>query len=219
MHTRLFFGMLLRSPKLIMKKLSPHQVDEIIMSKISNQHWSKVTKRGSSLGISTLYAIYNIFGKPSFYLILIPVLLFFYLTGKEQRLAVIAFQKKVTQQRNLKGVPTPKLNPFLQYFEFGRSALDKITVWLGKITLEYITFNNKPQMLEIVAKQRGGVILTCHLGNMEVCRALSEGILNLKVNALVHTKNTIKFNQLLQLISPTSGINLIEVSELGPELL
>jgi predicted LPLAT superfamily acyltransferase len=99
-----------------MKKLSPHQVDEIIMSKISNQHWSKVTKRGSSLGISTLYAIYNIFGKPSFYLILIPVLLFFYLTGKEQRLAVIAFQKKVTQQRNLKGVPTPKLNPFLQYF-------------------------------------------------------------------------------------------------------
>jgi predicted LPLAT superfamily acyltransferase len=74
-------------------------------------------------------------------------------------------------------------------------------------------------MLEIVAKQRGGVILTSHLGNMEVCRALSEGILNLKVNALVHTKNTIKFNQLLQLISPTSGINLIEVSELGPELL
>lgn len=187
------------------------------MANTAKQHWSKVSERGSSLGISLLYLIYNIFGKPTFYLILIPVLLYFYLTGKEQRLAVIKFQQQVSQQRKVRALNNPKLYPFFQYLEFGRSALDKITAWMGKISLEDISFNNKSQMLEIVAEQKGGIILTSHLGNMEVCRALSEEIPQLKVNALVHTKNAVKFNQFLQSISPTSGINLIEVSELGPE--
>jgi predicted LPLAT superfamily acyltransferase len=184
---------------------------------MGTQHWSKVTERGSSLGISFLYFIYNVFGKPSFYLILIPVLVYFYFSGKEQRLSVLKFQHKVSQQRKIRGLNTPKLYPFFQYLEFGRSALDKITAWMGKISLKDITFNNKVQMLEIVAEQKGGIILTSHLGNMEVCRALSDGIPQLKVNALVHTQNAVKFNQLLQSISPTSGINLIEVSELGPD--
>ena len=187
------------------------------MANTAKQHWSKVSERGSSLGISLLYLIYNIFGKPTFYLILIPVLLYFYLTGKEQRLAVIKFQQQVSQQRKVRALNNPKLYPFFQYLEFGRSALDKITAWMGKISLEDISFNKKSQMLEIVAEQKGGIILTSHLGNMEVCRALSKEIPQLKVNALVHTQNAVKFNQFLQSISPTSGINLIEVSELGPE--
>lgn len=187
------------------------------MTNKSKLHWSNVSERGSSLGISFLYFIYSIFGKPVFYLILIPILLYFYLTGKEQRLAVIKFQQRVTQQRKILGHSHPKLTPFFQYLEFGRSALDKITAWMGKISLEDISFNNKAQMLEIVKEQKGGIILTSHLGNMEVCRALSEEIPQLKVNALVHTQNAVKFNQLLQSISPTSGINLIEVSELGPD--
>lgn len=187
------------------------------MSQQFNQHWSKIAERGSSLGISILYAIYTIFGKPIFYIVLVPVLVYFYLTGKEQRCAAVKFQHKISQQRHLKGLSNPKLYPFLQYLEFGRSSLDKITAWMGKISIEDITFNNKRQMLEIVSEQKGGIILTSHLGNMEVCRALSEEIPQLKVNALVHTQNAVKFNQLLQSISPTAGINLIEVSELGPD--
>lgn len=187
------------------------------MANKSKLHWSKVSERGTSLGISFLYIIYSIFGKPVFYLILIPVLFYFYLTGKEQRQAVIKFQSNVTQQRKALSKNSPKLYPFFQYLEFGRSALDKITAWMGKISLDDISFNDKTQMLNIVKEQKGGVILTSHLGNMEVCRALSEEIPQLRVNALVHTQNAVKFNQLLQSISPTSGINLIEVSELGPE--
>jgi predicted LPLAT superfamily acyltransferase len=187
------------------------------MAKSKNEHWSVVTERGSSIGIEILFVIYNLFGKPAFYLILMPILLYFYLTGREQRLAVMKFQQKVSTQRKISSGNDDKLIPFLQYFEFGRSALDKITAWMGKISIEDIVFNNKAQMLEIVAEQKGGVILTSHLGNMEVCRALSEEVPQLKVNALVHTQNAVKFNQLLQSISPTSGINLIEVSELGPE--
>ena len=92
--------------------------------------------------------------------------MYFYLTGKEQRLAVIKFQQQVSQQRKVRALNNPKLYPFFQYLEFGRSALDKITAWMGKISLEDISFNKKSQMLEIVAEQKGGIILTSHLGNM-----------------------------------------------------
>jgi len=187
------------------------------MTKPDNLHWSKINERGSSIGMSLLLIIYTIFGKPLFYIILLPVLLYFYLTGKQQRAAVKKFQYRVQQVNSSASNITPKLYPFMQYFEFGRSALDKVTAWMGKISIEDITFNDKPQMLKIVAEQKGGIILTSHLGNMEVCRALSEEVPQLKVNALVHTQNAVKFNQLLQSISPTSGINLIEVNELGPD--
>jgi len=187
------------------------------MTKPDNLHWSKINERGSSIGMSLLLFIYTIFGKPIFYIILLPVLLYFYLTGTQQRAAVKKFQSRVQQVNSSSSDITPKLYPFMQYFEFGRSALDKVTAWMGKISINDITFNDKPQMLKIVAEQKGGVILTSHLGNMEVCRALSEEVPQLKVNALVHTQNAVKFNQMLQSISPTSGINLIEVNELGPE--
>jgi len=187
------------------------------MTKPDNLHWSKINERGSSIGMSLLLFIYTIFGKPIFYIILLPVLLYFYLTGTQQRAAVKKFQSRVQQVNKSTSDITPKLYPFMQYFEFGRSALDKVTAWMGKISIDDITFNDKQQMLKIVAEQKGGVILTSHLGNMEVCRALSEEVPQLKVNALVHTQNAVKFNQMLQSISPTSGINLIEVNELGPE--
>jgi len=187
------------------------------MTKPDNLHWSKINERGSSIGMSLLLFIYTLFGKPLFYLILLPVLLYFYVTGKQQRHAVSKFQANVSLATENRTGNKLKLIPFMQYFEFGRSALDKVTAWMGKIGIEDITFNNKPQMLEIVAEQKGGVILTSHLGNMEVCRALSEEVPQLKVNALVHTQNAVKFNQLLQSISPTSSINLIEVNDMGPE--
>jgi len=187
------------------------------MTKPDNLHWSKISERGSSIGMSLMLFIYTAFGKPLFYLILLPVLLYFYLTGKQQRAAVKKFQSQVSQISKIRSGLAPKLYPFMQYFEFGRSALDKVTAWMGKISIDDITFNDKQQMLKIVAEQKGGIILTSHLGNMEVCRALSEEVPQLKVNALVHTQNAVKFNQLLQSISPTSGINLIEVNELGPE--
>ncbi|MDF4796685.1 glycosyltransferase, partial [Vibrio parahaemolyticus] len=77
MHTRLFFGMLPRIPSLLARKRR-HTDD-------SNAHWSKRKEQGTILGIKTLLAVYRLFGRKAFDLILKLVMRYYHFTGKSAR--------------------------------------------------------------------------------------------------------------------------------------
>ncbi len=56
-----------------------------------------------------------------------------------------------------------------------------------------------------------------HLGNLELCRALSSRHPDIKINALVFTEHAERFNAVLKAINPDSDLNLIQVNELGAD--
>ncbi|WP_299776283.1 hypothetical protein [uncultured Pseudoteredinibacter sp.] len=99
--------------------------------------------------------------------------------------------------------------------EFGESLLDKLAVWQGDISLEDILFHPREEFLDYCAKGKGGVLIGSHLGNLEICRALSLQQKNTRINVLMHTSHAENFNKLLKQLG-SEQISIIQVNSINP---
>ncbi|MCU7375046.1 hypothetical protein PEC18_30570 [Paucibacter sp. O1-1] len=114
-----------------------------------------------------------------------PVICYFFLTGKTARDASLGFLQRVQQQQ-----PNhPELNnpvnwrdSLKHFFAFGNAALDRIDAWCDRINLSQVDFNDRHILANQVASGRGAVLIVSHLGNMELCRAISIHQQKVKVN-------------------------------------
>lgn len=206
MHTRLFFGMLPRIPKLLKRKPS------------QQQHWSSHTERGTIIGIKALLAVYAFLGRSAFNILLKAVMAYYYLTGKAARKASEEYLdqlKKHAQQQNI-ALPA-KLSSYNHLLSFGHTMLDKLSAWRGDFSEKNLTIHGQEHFDSIVEQQRGVVIVGSHLGNLELCRALSRRHKHIKINALVFTEHAERFNAVMKAVNPNSDLNLIQVSTLGPD--
>jgi predicted LPLAT superfamily acyltransferase len=69
---------------------------------------------------------------------------------------------------------------------------------------------------DAVARERGGLLICAHLGNLELCRVLSRQRQDIKLTVLVHTKHAQAFNDMLAQAHPESQMNLMQVTEMTP---
>lgn len=208
MHTRLFFGMLPRIPFLLCQRQTQQ----------SDPHWSETRERKGLWGIRLMLNIYRVLGYRAFELLLYPVIGYFWLTGGKQRKASAAWLERIREvaaQRNI-ALPYP-LSTFRHFMRFGESMLSKLASWQGDKTLNDALLVNPDVCEAHISSGRGTLILASHLGDIESCRAI--GALNhrITVNALVFTEHAERFNQVMKEINPQALVNLIQVSQMGPD--
>ncbi|MDD1822204.1 glycosyltransferase family 2 protein [Photobacterium sp. ZSDE20] len=225
MHTRLFFGMLPRAPKLIARHFKSDSADNSQSSPTDSEpqaseqpHWSRTQERGTVLGIKLLLAIYTLLGRGVFNLILRGVMRYYHLTGKRARNASeqYLFQLKAyAEQQNIE-LPA-ELTSYNHLLSFGHTMLDKLAAWKGDFSAENLTIHGQDQFENMVANQQGVLILGSHLGNIELCRALGRRHSNIKINALVFTEHAERFNSVMKAVNPQSDLNLIQVTSMGPD--
>ncbi|PMM66961.1 glycosyltransferase family 2 protein [Vibrio splendidus] len=227
MHTRLFFGMLPRAPKLIARHFKPDSVKsgqnqdssaESNKNESEQPHWSRTQERGTVLGIKLLLAVYTLLGRGVFNLILRGVMRYYHLTGKRARNASeqYLFQLKAyAEQQNIE-LPT-ELTSYNHLLSFGHTMLDKLAAWKGDFSADNLTIHGQEQFESMVANQQGVLILGSHLGNIELCRALGRRHSNIKINALVFTEHAERFNSVMKAVNPQSDLNLIQVTSMGPD--
>ncbi|WP_318491556.1 glycosyltransferase family 2 protein [Photobacterium leiognathi] len=206
MHTKLFFGMLPRIPKLIKRKST------------DQQHWSSHAERGTILGIKTLLAVYSLLGRKAFNVLLKAVMGYYYITGKKARKASEGYLEQLESYASDNQLTLPsKLNSYDHLLSFGHTMLDKLVAWKGDYSENNLTIHGDEHFNELAKRQQGIVVLGSHLGNLELCRALSSRHPNIKINALVFTEHAERFNAVLKAINPDSDLNLIQVNELGAD--
>ncbi|WP_318517930.1 glycosyltransferase family 2 protein [Photobacterium leiognathi] len=206
MHTKLFFGMLPRIPKLIKRKST------------DQQHWSSHAERGTILGIKTLLAVYSLLGRKAFNVLLKAVMGYYYLTGKKARKASEDYLEQLENYASDNQLALPaKLNSYDHLLSFGHTMLDKLVAWKGDYSENNLTIHGDEHFNELAKRQQGIVVLGSHLGNLELCRALSSRHPDIKINALVFTEHAERFNAVLKAINPDSDLNLIQVNELGAD--
>ncbi|GAA05741.1 glycosyltransferase family 2 protein [Photobacterium leiognathi] len=206
MHTKLFFGMLPRIPKLIKRKST------------DQQHWSSHAERGTILGIKTLLAVYSLLGRKAFNVLLKAVMGYYYLTEKKARKASEDYLEQLESYASDNQLALPsKLNSYDHLLSFGHTMLDKLVAWKGDYSENNLTIHGDEHFNELVKRQQGIVVLGSHLGNLELCRALSSRHPDIKINALVFTEHAERFNAVLKAINPDSDLNLIQVNELGAD--
>jgi predicted LPLAT superfamily acyltransferase len=71
-------------------------------------------------------------------------------------------------------------------------------------------------MLDSIAAGKGGVLVTAHMGCLEVARLASVHNKTAKLNVLVHTRNAERFNAILHRLNPHSQVRLIQVTDMSP---
>ncbi|WP_434358622.1 glycosyltransferase family 2 protein [Parasalinivibrio latis] len=206
MHSRLFFSMLPKIPRLLAMKCS------------RSQHWSARKERGTILGIKLLLATYSLLGRRAFNLMLKPVMYYYWLTGKAAKAASQDYLDKVSAYAKANNIPLPgHFTSYHHLLSFGETTLDKLAAWKGDFDESNLTITGGEHFREIVEQNRGAVLIGSHLGNIELCRALSRRHTGVKINALVFTEHAEQFNSVMDEVNNDASVNLISVSNLGPE--
>lgn len=211
MHTRLFFGMLPRIPKLLARKRLRKASD-------NQQHWSKRQEQGTILGIKLLLAVYSLLGRGVFNLILKGVIRYYHLTSKDAKQASEIYLEQLKRHAEQQSIAQPKsLDSYHHLLSFGHTMLDKLAAWKGDFNVDNLTIHGQEHFQEMVDNKQGVLILGSHLGNIELCRALSRRHTHVKINALVFTEHAERFNTVMKAVNPNSDLNLIQVSTMGPD--
>jgi predicted LPLAT superfamily acyltransferase len=213
MHTRLVISMIFNIVSII--KHRPNYT--LLNLSYDGISWASLEERGTLIGIFFISILYKLFGRALCQLIGWPLVLYYYITGTEQRNASQLFLKKIFKIQGCHQAPTYKdsLRHFMNFFNM---ALDKFSAWIGHSSVQDVT-NNSVNSLKNMMSNKGGMILVSHLGNMEFCRAVSEIDHQKRLHILLHTKNAKRYNQMLHFFNPNVNINIIEVTDVGAETI
>ena len=181
-------------------------------------HWAHLEERGIYFGLRLMVWTYRVLGRGFFSVLLMPVMVYFFLTARSARQASQDFLAGVYETPE--GAQALKRRPgwrasFRHFYEFGQSVLDKVAAWVGDIEVDDIVFENEAVLDAVVREGRGLVLIGSHLGNMEVCRALSNRNGAPPLNVLVHTKHSENFSKLMREINPGAIVSLIQTTEVG----
>ena len=101
------------------------------------------------------------------------------------------------------------------FFAFADTMLDKILGLGGRYPADRIHLH-RDLVLQKIARREGGLILTAHIGCLELCQVLAEQVPGFRITVLVHTAHAQRFNRLLQRLDPLAAVELVQVTEMGP---
>lgn len=220
MHTKLICGMFLRIPTLLRKTPPARPAGP-------PSHWSQIRESGAYGGMFLGVWCYRLLGRQALRLLLYPIMGYFFLRNSRARAASKDFLGRVydyqlTPVGNLGGrepyfsSPPGLADSFSHFMQFGRSIVDRVGSWVGDIDRGEAVFSGREQLLECVESGRGGVLLTSHLGNAEMFRALKKDASGIKINVLVFNDNARQINRLMKRLNPRADLELIQISSVGP---
>lgn len=179
-----------------------------------SMHWSKNGEVGTVFGMRCLLAVYRLFGRRIFKALLYPVVSFYYLFNSRAREASSEYLARIKRYQP----QAVGLNPFQHFLMFGEVVMDKLLVWMQQIDLKDVSFNSDGAFARTLAQGRGGIIVVSHLGNTEVCSALSKRHLNLRLTILVYTLHSENLNSLIQHLGGNPQLEVYQVTEITPTL-
>ena len=206
LHTKLVLGMLLRLPMLVGRRIG------------RGLHWAELGERGGVLGLHVLFGTYRLLGRPAFSALLYPVAAYFCVAVGHARRASRDYLQAVRARLEELGRPVaPRLNPFHHILAFGHAGLDKLAMWADALPEDAIEFDDTVLLERFRANNRGALFIGSHLGNLEALRAFGDKVQGMKVNALVFTRHSPKFNRVMAAVSPKTLERMIQVDSLGPE--
>jgi len=181
----------------------------------SQTQWASMDERGMAWGLKFLASTYKTLGYRACWITMQPVLFYFFLSGRVQRQASKRYWEKIYRLRGESVQPRFK-QLWSHYQSFGRMALDKLAAWMGDVEVSDLIIENEDEFDQVINRDQGILVIASHLGNIEICRALSKKRSGIKITVFAHTKHAVRFNQLLSSYNPDAAIDVVQVSDMGP---
>ena len=177
-------------------------------------HWAAMGESTFVFGIWLLYGVHRVFGRWPFRICLYPVVVLHWSLRPTVRRASREYLSRIEAATGALG-HAPRLRDSLRHVAlFAETMLDKLLAVAGRYPFTRVRTRGREQLYDHLRGVRGAVIVTAHIGCLELCRAMAEQRAA-KLNILVHTRHAAQFNRVLQRLSPQHAVALIEVSEIG----
>lgn len=185
----------------------------------ASRHWAQIDEVSFVAGMRLLFWLGRVLGRWPFRVVLFPVLLWYVIAKPWARAASKDFLRRIAKLDGTTGeaaIDASVMGVLRHFASFGECLLDKLLLWCGLFDTGAVEFHGVEQIAGQIARHRGGLIICCHLGNLELCRVMSKRQPGLKLTVLLHTKHATRFNQLLARVNPDSQLNIMQVTELTP---
>ena len=151
-----------------------------------------------------------------------PVSFFYWVFAAEARKSAKEYQLCL---REFTGRNIPKrISPYRQFLSFSLCVLEKMEGWLGKIKFSKIQYQNDDitSILDLLKEGKGAMLITSHLGNMELLRSLSDYNQQLvgrevPVYVIMDMDINSNFSNTLKSVNPKVSFNVINSNEIGPD--
>jgi predicted LPLAT superfamily acyltransferase len=144
------------------------------------------------------------------------VVFYYWATRSQARHASMDYLRRVQAHQGALG-RTPGWRDGLRHFlSFADTILDKTLALSGRYRFERVRFQGQEAVLKLIAQGRGAVMVTAHVGCLELIQAAATRRAHFKLNVLVHTAHAEQFNRVLERLAPERKVRLMQVSEITP---
>ncbi|MEJ2791893.1 acyltransferase [Iodobacter sp. LRB] len=179
-------------------------------------HWADISENTFIAGIWLLFWVHKLLGRWPFRLCLYPVITVQWLSRPTLRHASMQYLQRLEAATGALGHAASWRDSLKHLALFAETMLDKLLAVSGRYQFSNVITEGREAFYSTAEQSLGGVIITAHLGCLELCRAMAEDTGKIRLNILVHTRHARQFNQLLKRLNPDNDLQLIEVSEVGP---
>lgn len=185
-------------------------------SNVAHTNWTEHKESTSPFGIKLILLMYRIGGKFLVYPILYIIVFFVYLFNKNARLYSKTYLDLLS--KNCHDNKVKKYSCYKHLFRFCESVLQKLLAWNNEIKIEEIVSvdNALERMRQAATREKGGVLISAHVGNIEMMRAFNTKLVDKKIHVLLLTSNSKKFFNVINSLDNNSSIGIIAVDEITP---
>lgn len=180
------------------------------------RHWAQVQENTWVGGILFLLAVHRWLGRWPFRVAVFPVVCINWLLRPSLRRASLGYLSRIEAARG--AAPPPPSMSLRHVMRFADTVLDKLLAAGGRYPLGRVRVEGREALAGVVASGRGAVIVTAHVGCLELCQYMAQEAGAVVLNILVHTRHAEKFNALLRRLNPGATARFMEVTDFGPAL-
>ena len=160
--------------------------------------------KGTTLGYRIFVAVIKRSGVLPAYFLLRFVAFYYFLFSRTSSKIIYGFYRQKLHFGRVKSLR--KL--YRNYYVFGQTLIDKIAVMASSENSFTFNFDGEHILREIAAQQKGGILLSAHVGNWEIAGFLLKR-LNTKINIVIFDGEHQKIKQYLDSVTEPSGAKFI----------
>jgi predicted LPLAT superfamily acyltransferase len=165
--------------------------------------------RGSLLGYKFFIFCIRTLGVKLSYFFCFFVAIYFVFFAKKQRIALVNFFRLGF---NKSGAKANRM-AFVTFYKFGQTLIDRIALMTSRSKQYTFEFNNEKVLFEMLAQNKGGVLISGHVGNWENAGNLIKERITAKINVVMLDAEVEKIKSYLHAQTGGPKFNIIPIKD------
>lgn len=162
--------------------------------------------KGTTFGYSIFVAVIKKFGVRPAYTLLAVVAFYYFLFSFKTSKIIYGFYRKRLRYGRFSSL----LKLYRNYYRLGQTLIDKIAIMSGAAVNFTFNFDGEENLRQITALQKGGLLLSAHIGNWEIAGYLLKR-LNTRINIVMFDGEHQKIKEYLKSVTGETTAKIIVI--------